>query len=102
MGNVRMRVNQGKSMPRKRKYMEPAGSRAGEAAALPPQHVQQPEPKYSRTRQPGDKWLKTVATQDATSSGFRYQSVKEVKQHDGSATSNCNSDDELLQAQVTK
>ena len=85
-------------MPRKRKYMEPAGSRAGEAAALPPQHVQQPEPKYSRIRQPGDKWLKTVATKDTTSSGFSYVSVKEMKHHDGSATSN--SDEEPMQAQV--
>jgi len=52
-------------MPRKRKYMEPAGTSmvSGEASCLPPQHVQQPEPKYSRTRQPGDKWLKTVVCQ---------------------------------------
>ena len=74
----RIHLNNGKSMPRKRKYMEPAGNvMAGEAASLPPQHVQQPQPKYTRTRQPGDKWLKTVADKDAASPGFRYQSVKE-------------------------
>ena len=87
----RIHVNQGKSMPRKRKYMEPAGSVAGEASALPPQHVQQPEPKYSRVRQPGDKWLKTVAPgkgQDASSSGFRYQSIKDrLKSEDDSTNS---------------
>jgi len=74
----RIHVNQGKSMPRKRKYMQPAGTMAGEASALPPQHVQQPEPKYSGIRQPGDKWLKTVNNKDAPSSGFRYQSIHDL------------------------
>ncbi len=61
-------------MPRKRKYMDPAGSTAGEAAALPPSTQTQPDPRCSRTRRPGDKWLKT-ASEDSLHGGFRYESV---------------------------
>jgi hypothetical protein len=70
----RIHVKQGKSMPRKRKYMDPAGSTAGEASALPPSTQTQPEPRCSRTRRPGDKWLKT-ASEDSLHGGFRYESV---------------------------
>ena len=65
-------------MPRKRKYTDPAGSTAGEAAALPPSTQTQPEPKYSRTRRPGDKWLKT-ATDHSSHGGFRYESVRDAR-----------------------
>eukprot|EP00960_Hanusia_phi_P062762 765260-Hanusia_phi.AAC.1 len=81
---------QGKSMPRKRKYVDPAGSNAAYAAQLPPQHVQQP---YSRVRQPGDKWLKTATSDSGSadvqnaatrserftvSNSYRYQSVRDT------------------------
>lgn len=70
----RIHVKQGKSMPRKRKYMEPAGSTAGEAAALPPSTQTQPDLRFPRTRRPGDKWLKT-ASEEGSHGGFRYESV---------------------------
>ena len=60
-------------MPRKRKYVDPAGSAPSQV--LPPQSAQQLQPKQSRTRQPGDKWLKTMTTGGGTVPGFRYQSV---------------------------
>jgi hypothetical protein len=45
----RIHVKQGKSMPRKRKYMEPAG-KGGPSIALPPSNLKQGEPVRVRTR----------------------------------------------------
>jgi hypothetical protein len=76
-------------MPRKRKYMDPAGSTAGEAASLPPSTQTQPDPKCSRTRRPGDKWLKT-AWDEGSHGGFRYESVHDNRSYlsrSGSPTS---------------
>lgn len=49
-------------------YMEPAGGSAGTEGrtTLPPSSLKQPEPARSRTRRPGDKWLKTTSSSGST------------------------------------
>ncbi|KAJ1487901.1 hypothetical protein T484DRAFT_1888271, partial [Baffinella frigidus] len=79
----RIHVNNGKSMPRKRKYMDPSGG--APSTVPPPSSVQQPEPKQPRVRQPGDKWLKTMANTTGPSTGFQYQSVHDVVKRDEGA-----------------
>ena len=90
----RIHVKQGKSMPRKRKYMEPAGSTAGEAGALPPPTHKQPDVRHSRVRRPGDKWLKT-ASDHGSHTGFRYESV-----HDRAKSGRSRSTSPTLDADV--
>jgi hypothetical protein len=48
--------------------MEPAGGGAGTEGrtTLPPSSLKQPEPARSRTRRPGDKWLKTSSSSTST------------------------------------
>ena len=50
-------------------YMEPAGGGAGTEGrtTLPPSSLKQPEPARSRTRRPGDKWLKTSSSSASAS-----------------------------------